>query len=38
MQASRAANILNNIASYKEIGEGNPELPIPAKCISRDSA
>ena len=35
---SRAANILNNIASYMETGEGNPELPIPAKCMSRDLA
>ena len=38
MQASRAANILNNVASYEEKGEVNPELPIPAKCITSDSA
>ena len=34
MQASRAANILNNIASDKEIGEGNPELPIPPSALA----
>ena len=29
------ARILRNIASFEEVGEGYPELCIPAKCISR---